>query len=126
MPFSSTFFEKKHKKKKKHADAIILMQVMVLTTLGAVPLTHQAFLLPLASLRAEITRSKRSTLSALVKASTSTVQCSTSCLKTHYRAWISMRGVFTWTTWGYFRMAVQKEAMENARPSSRKKLQRWN
>lgn len=34
------------------------MQVMVSTALGAVPLTHQAFLLPLASLRAEITRSK--------------------------------------------------------------------
>lgn len=62
---------------------------MVSTALGAVPLTHQAFLLPLASLRAEITQSKRSTLSALVKASTSMVQRSTSCLKTHNGAWIS-------------------------------------
>lgn len=80
---------------------------MVSTALGAVPLTHQAFLLPLASLRAEITQSKRSTLSALVKASTSMVQRSTSCLKTHNGAWISMSGVFTQTAWGYFRMAVQ-------------------
>lgn len=80
---------------------------MVSTALGAVPLTHQAFLLPLASLRAEITQSKRSTLSALFKASTSMVQRSTSCLKTHNGAWISTSGVFTQTAWGYFRMAVQ-------------------
>lgn len=93
--------------KKNHADAIILMQVMVSTALGAVPLTHQAFLLPLASLRAEITQSKRSTLSALVKASTSMVRRSTSCLKTHNGAWISTGGEFTQTAWGYFRMAVQ-------------------
>lgn len=102
------------------------MQVLVSTSLSAVPITHQALLLPLASLWAEITQSKRSTLSALVKASTSLVRRSTSCLKTHYGAWISMRGVFTRTAWVYFRMAVQNKAMwtgmETARPSSRKKL----